>query len=83
IPYYRKKGWEIMSDIVEFQVKDTQFPHYKQVPGKIRRVNTRHQDLVSIYDRFAAKTHGAMIRNTIAWNEKFHEDYWEEKFVDT
>ena len=24
-----------------------------------------------------------MIRNTIAWNEKFHEDYWEEKFVDT
>ena len=83
IPYYRKKGWEIMSDIVEFQVKDTQFPHYKELPGKIRRVDTRSKDLVNVYDRFAERTHGAMIRNTIAWNEKFHEDYWEEKFVDT
>ncbi|CAM5191676.1 putative acetyltransferase OS=Ureibacillus acetophenoni OX=614649 GN=SAMN05877842_101162 PE=4 SV=1 [Ureibacillus acetophenoni] len=38
---------------------------------------------ISVYDRFAKRTHGAMIRNSIAWNEKFHEDYWEEKFVDT
>ncbi|MFY3791573.1 GNAT family N-acetyltransferase [Ureibacillus sp. MALMAid1270] len=83
IPYYRKKGWEIMSDIVEFQVKDTQFPNYKEVPGKIKRVDTRSEDLISVYDRFAKRTHGAMIRNSIAWNEKFHEDYWEEKFVDT
>ncbi|HWL25756.1 MAG TPA: GNAT family N-acetyltransferase [Ureibacillus sp.] len=83
IPYYRKKGWEIMSDIVEFQVKDTQFPHYKDIPGQIRRVDTRSPDLINVYERFATRTHGAMIRNTIAWNEKFHEDYWEEKFVDT
>ena len=83
IPYYRKKGWEIMSDIVEFQVKDTQFPHYKELPGQIRRVDTRAVDVVSIYEQYASRTHGAMIRNTIAWNEKFHEDFWEEKFVDT
>lgn len=83
IPYYRKKGWEIMSDIVEFQVKDTQFPQYNSIPGKIRRVGTRDEHLVDVYQRYASITHGAMIRNTIAWNEKFHEDYWEEKFVDT
>ncbi|QCR31897.1 enhanced intracellular survival protein Eis [Lysinibacillus sp. SGAir0095] len=83
IPYYRKKGWEIMSDIVEFQVKDTQFPNYMELPGQIRRVDTRASDVVSIYEQYASRTHGAMIRNTIAWNEKFHEDYWEEKFVDT
>lgn len=83
IPYYRKKGWEIMCDIVEFQVKDTQFPHYTELPGKIRRVDTRNKHVVSIYEKYASRTHGAMIRNTIAWNEKFHEDYWEEKFVDT
>ncbi|SOC34918.1 GNAT family N-acetyltransferase [Ureibacillus acetophenoni] len=83
IPYYRKKGWEIICDIVEFRVKDSQFPNYKEVPGKIRRVDTKSIDLISVYDRFAARTHGAMIRNSIAWNEKFHEDYWEEKFVDS
>lgn len=83
IPYYRKKGWEIICDIVEFQVKDMQFPHYKSIPGKIRRVNPRDKVVEEIYDRFARKTHGAMIRNEIAWNEKFHEDYWEEKFIDS
>ena len=83
IPYYRKKGWEIMCDIVEFEVKDTQLPHYKEVSGKIRRVDTLSEDLKNVYERWANRTHGAMIRNTIAWNEKFHEDFWEEKFVDT
>ncbi|RHW39535.1 GNAT family N-acetyltransferase [Lysinibacillus yapensis] len=83
IPYYRKKGWEIMCDIVEFTVKDTQFPNYKEVSGKIKRVDTRAEDVLKVYENYASRTHGAMIRNTIAWNEKFHEDFWEEKFVDT
>lgn len=83
IPYYRKKGWEIICDIVEFQVKDTQFPHYAEVSGKMRRVETLSEEVISVYERYASRTHGVMIRNSIAWNEKFHEDYWEEKFVDT
>lgn len=29
------------------------------------------------------KTHGVMVRNSIAWNEKFQEDFWEEKFIDS
>lgn len=83
IPYYRKKGWEIMSDIVEFQVKDTQLPHYAGLNGKIRRVDPKHEDVVDIYARYAQKTHGVMVRNSIAWNEKFQEDFWEEKFIDS
>ncbi len=50
IPYYRKKGWEIMSDIVEFQVKDTQFPNYKEVAGQIRRVDTLDEDVLHVYE---------------------------------
>ncbi|MGE7688423.1 GNAT family N-acetyltransferase [Lysinibacillus sp. NPDC097214] len=83
IPYYRKKGWEIMSDIVEFQIKDTQLPHHKGLNGKIRRVDPKHEDVVTIYARYAKKTHGVMVRNSIAWNEKFQEDFWEEKFIDS
>ena len=83
IPYYRKKGWEIMSDIVEFQVKDSQLPHYTGLNGKIRRVDPKHNDVVAIYACYAEKTHGVMVRNTIAWNEKFQEDFWEEKFIDS
>ncbi|GLC88846.1 GNAT family N-acetyltransferase [Lysinibacillus piscis] len=83
IPYYRKKGWEIMSDIVEFEIKDTQLPHHTGIHGKIRRVHPKHEDVVTIYANYAKKTHGVMVRNSIAWNEKFQEDFWEEKFIDS
>jgi len=83
IPYYRKRGWEIMSDIVEFQIKDTQLPRYRGLNGKIRRVDPKHEDVVTIYAHYSKKTHGVMVRNSIAWNEKFQEDFWEEKFIDS
>ncbi|WP_102691542.1 GNAT family N-acetyltransferase [Rummeliibacillus pycnus] len=83
IPYYRKKGFEIMSDIVEYQIRDTQIPHYDDIPGQVRRLSTTHDDLKDVYHQFAMRTHGAMIRNDISWNEKYQEDYWEEKFIDS
>lgn len=83
IPYYRKKGFEIMSDIVEYQIRDTQIPHYSDISGQVRRLPTSHEDIKYVYHQFALNTHGAMIRNDISWNEKYQEDYWEEKFVDS
>ncbi|KOO51969.1 GNAT family N-acetyltransferase [Viridibacillus arvi] len=80
IPYYRKKGFEIMSDILEYQVKDTQLPFYRNIPGQVRRMKDDFSDLRDVYNRYARNTHGAMKRNAIAWNEKFQESYWEEKF---
>ncbi|GEK34972.1 GNAT family N-acetyltransferase [Kurthia sibirica] len=80
IPYYRNKGFEIMSDIVEYQMKDTQMPYYDNIEGQVRRVLEDHADVISIYDQYAREKHGSMVRNAIAWNEKFQESYWEEKF---
>ncbi|MBK3494149.1 GNAT family N-acetyltransferase [Viridibacillus sp. YIM B01967] len=80
IPYYRKKGFEIMSDILEYQVKDTQLPYYRDIPGQVRRIKDDFSDLRDVYNRYASNVHGAMVRNAIAWNEKFQESYWEEKF---
>lgn len=80
IPYYRNKGYEIMSDIVEYQMKDTQMPYYENIDGQVRRVETEHSHVKAIYATYAQNTHGTMVRNGIAWNEKFQESFWEEKF---
>lgn len=80
IPYYRNKGFEIMSDIVEYQMKDTQMPYYENIEGQVRRVQVEHPHVKAIYTTYAIQTHGTMIRNAIAWNEKFQESFWEEKF---
>lgn len=71
IPYYRQKGWEIISDKITFEVKDYQLPKNKQVPGDVRRIDTENDDLKKTYERFALQTHGAMLRDDLAWDE-----YW-------
>ncbi|MBQ0138014.1 MAG: GNAT family N-acetyltransferase [Kurthia sp.] len=80
IPYYRNKGYEIMSDIVEYKMKDTQMPFYENIEGQVRRVSNDHVHLRKIYASYARNTHGTMVRNDIAWNEKFQDSFWEEKF---
>ncbi len=74
IPYYRRKGWEIISDKITFEVNDYQLPKNRQVSGEVERVDIESDQLKQAYERFALKTHGAMLRNNLAWNEYFRWD---------
>lgn len=74
IPYYRRKGWEIISDKITFEVNDYQLPKNRQVSGEVERVDIESEQLKQAYERFALRTHGAMLRNSLAWNEYFRWD---------
>lgn len=74
IPYYRKKGWEIISDKMEFTIKDTQLPKFVDVPGMVDRVDIESQDIRLIHDKFAYSRHGVLIRRSLEWEEYFR---WE------
>lgn len=71
IPYYRRKGWEIISDRITYEIHDSQLPKNKQVPGEIERVPVESEQVRKAYERFALQTHGALLRNDLLWNE-----YW-------
>lgn len=71
IPYYRRKGWELISDKISYEVKDYQLPKNRQVPGSVQRVKTDSEELKKTYALYVEHTHGAIIRNELAWNE-----YW-------
>lgn len=71
IPYYRRKGWEIISDVMSFTIKDTQLPKRIEVPGMVERVDLDHQDLRRTHNLFTASRHGALVRDELAW-----EEYW-------
>ncbi len=75
IPYYRRKGWEIISDMMTFSIKDTQLPSLVQVSGMVERTNINHSDIKATYDRFARTHHAAMIRGELSWEEYFR---WEK-----
>lgn len=71
IPFYRKKGWEIVSDQIKFSIKDTQLPKKQPVSGMVERVDWDHEDLKNVYRYFAVQRHGALMREDLAW-----EEYW-------
>ena len=71
IPYYRRKGWEIMSDKLSFKIRDTQLPKQIPVSGMVERLPVDNPDVFSVYDKFAQQNHGALVRSDFHW-----EEYW-------
>ena len=69
--YYRKKGWEIVSDRMTYTIRDTQLPKRRRVSGMVERVDTENEDIRRVHDRFTAMRHGALKRNDLEW-----EEYW-------
>lgn len=79
IPYYRNKGWEIMSDHLTFKLKDTQIPEQKKVKGFVERQPIDHPDVIKVYDNFALSNHGALLRGKLEWEEYWRWDNEEER----
>lgn len=71
IPYYRNKGWELISDKIVYEINDYQLPKRQPVPGDVRRVEISSPVLRDTYHKYAWQTHGALLRDELAWNE-----YW-------
>lgn len=71
IPFYRKQGWEIVSDKLTFSIRDTQLPKFSNLPDRVERVNIDHADLKKVHHHFTEQQHGSLIRNDLEWKE-----YW-------
>ncbi|MBA5256316.1 GNAT family N-acetyltransferase [Enterococcus hirae] len=71
VPYYRRKGWEIMSDKLTFKIRDTQLPKNVPLDGMVERLPVDHPDVYRVYQKFAAQNHGALFRSQFHW-----EEYW-------
>lgn len=71
IPFYRKRGWEIVSNKISYRVRDRQIPSRAKASGYVRRVPWDNADFKNLHNQFATQTHGCLFRNSLAWDE-----YW-------
>jgi predicted acetyltransferase len=76
IPYYRKKGWELITDKLTYTITDAQLPKVIPVNGKVRRVELDDQVIKDVYDIFSKQQHGALIRHELEWQEYWR---WEQE----
>ena len=79
IPYYRRKGWEIMSDKLSFKIRDTQLPKQVSVPGMVERKAVTDPDVYTVYNQFTAANHGALTRSSFHWEEYWRYENEEER----
>ena len=79
IPYYRRKGWEIMSDKLSFKIRDTQLPKQVDVAGIVERKQVDDPDVYLVYDQFSLLNHGALTRSTFHWEEYWRYENEEER----
>ncbi len=71
VPYYRRKGWEMMSDKLTFKIRDTQLPKTVEVLGIVERKEVDDPDVFTVYNQFSRENHGALQRTAFHW-----EEYW-------
>lgn len=81
IPYYRRKGWEIMSDHLTYVLKDSQIPKNELVSGFVERLAVTDKDVIDIYDKFAHSNHGSLIRKEQEWEEYWRWENEEERIA--
>lgn len=71
IPYYRHRGWEVISNKMNFHIKDTQLPTGLEAGGEVRRFPSECEEILHLHDLFARSHHGCIVRNKLVW-----EEYW-------
>lgn len=80
IPYYRRKGWEIMSDKLSFKLSDAQLPKQVNVCGFVERKDVYSDEVIEVYDKFSRINHGSLMRTQFNWDEYWRFDN-EDKYT--
>lgn len=74
IPFYRKFGWEIYCDHKNYTIPVTNFPEKMDIEGSIRRDKKDFELLDRLYNSFAARYNGTLIRDKDWWENSVLED---------
>lgn len=74
IPFYRMYGWELFADRKIATVKIKQIPSFKPCSGIIRRIGQDSSVLNPIYERFALKMNGMLVRDANWWEDRIFKN---------
>lgn len=69
ISFYRKYGWELLTNRVKCTLTRADLVMQELVPGSVKRANKNHnyQDMNEIYSQFATRFSGMLVREESWW----------------
>ncbi len=74
--FYRRYGWETYCEYKKYAIETHQLPHFKNVPGMIKRVGHDIELLQEMYEKYAVRYNGTLKRDTDWWTRSiFNQKY--------
>jgi predicted acetyltransferase len=70
IPFYRKFGWELYTDNKQYELTIHQLPQPSSQPGRVRRAANDGAALQPIYDAYAKRYSGTLVRTEAWWRDR-------------
>jgi len=68
--FYRKYGWETYVEYKSYELKREQLPAVPPAPGRIRRVEQDSAALRAVYDAYARRFTGTLVRSEEWWSSR-------------
>ncbi|WP_160720216.1 GNAT family N-acetyltransferase [Bacillus sp. USDA818B3_A] len=74
--FYRKFGWEILSDVRKISIEKMNLKFLSPQPGRIKRFSKaeHHDDIEEIYQKYCQNYTGMLVRETKWWKEHVYDD---------
>lgn len=73
IGFYRKFGWEVYTDNKKYKIEASLMPSRTQYEGRIERQNDNYQLVNRIYDMYAQRYNGTLVRTEFWWNYRIRQ----------
>ncbi|MDQ0253965.1 putative acetyltransferase [Evansella vedderi] len=74
IPFYRKFGWELFAEEQKLTLTKEQLPVRKPTAGSIKRVEKDYQVIRHVYEEWASRFNGTLIRDEKWWKRLISRD---------
>ncbi|WP_248928218.1 GNAT family N-acetyltransferase [Paenibacillus hamazuiensis] len=69
-PFYRKYGWEMLTEHKRYELERMHLPELPPQPGRIERIGPNAKRLGPIYEEYAARYSGMLQRSAEWWEER-------------
>ncbi|WP_307221311.1 GNAT family N-acetyltransferase [Paenibacillus tundrae] len=79
--FYRKYGWETYIEYKKYKVPISHLPAKKQTPGVLRRGNPDLDVLKSVYNAYAERYNGMLVRDDAWWKDSVLTEGTSQKAV--
>lgn len=75
--FYRKFGWEILSDVKKVTIEKVNLQFLNPQPGFIKRYakSNHHEDIEGIYRKYCQNYMGLLVRDTDWWKEHVYDEH--------